>query len=68
MSWFKAGIPKRYGRVTVYCDRVNHKYRVKDRPGSRRHDMIAWGKTEKDKNSQWNIVQQKVKEYNEHQR
>jgi len=64
-SWLKAGIPKKYGCVTVYCDRVNQKYRVKDMPGSRKHDMIAWGKTEKDQKSQRKNVQQKVKEYNE---
>ena len=63
-SWFKAGLPKKYGCVTVYCDRVNQKYRVKDGPGSRKHDMFVWGKTEKDQKSQWKIVQQRVKEYN----
>ena len=63
-AWFISGCPKHYGKVTVYLCRKHNFYRIKPQHGSKKIDKLAWGKTDKERLSQWRKVMEKVEKYN----
>ena len=63
-AWFISGCPKQYGKVTVYLCRKHKVYRIKPQHGSKKIDKLAWGKTDKERLSQWRKVMEKVEKYN----
>ena len=61
-TWFKGGLPRHFGTVTVYNDRKLQQYRIKPEAGSRQTKKVAWGKPDQHK-EKWAHVVEWIHEY-----